>query len=424
MNLVKKTNTQYLLFLAFLFPFMMVVDYFFIQYIVNSEVNEILQHEQKRIDFHLSKQGNLPTSNYLMKTTPLERTFDTIPEFKDTLFFEGYAGKQIPYRTYSFTTSINTRPVRITLKHVLLEINELIWLLFITTSFITLILMVGIYFINQKIYKWAWRPFFENLSKLKKYDVTQKNPIHLKASKIQEFEELNKVISTLIDQVEKDFQNLKEFNENISHELQTPLAIIRNKVVLLLESENLDEKELKRVESIYQETNKLSKIGKALTLISRIENQEFTRMDQIDVHTVVVNILSSMEEIIDFKNIKISLELDAVSMECDHILGDILFTNLIKNAVQHNKKGGTIKMRLTDGKFEIINTGKVSEIAIEKLFQRFQKGGTAKDSLGLGLAITQKICEIYGFELQYIRDTDTHMFSLFFANKKVLNPSN
>jgi len=415
MNLVKKTNTHYLIFLALLFPIMILVDYYLIQYLVNYEVDDILLHERERIDFHLKKDGAFPPSNYLFKTEVMDNGLVPFEKFKDTLLYEAYADKKVPYRTYAYRSSINSLPVKVTLKHVLLEINELIWLLFLTTGFIILLLIIGLYFINRKIYEWAWNPFFENLSKLKKYDVTQKESIHLKSSKINEFEALNEVITTLINQIRKDFQNLKEFNENISHEIQTPLAVIRNKVVLLLESKNLDKKELQRVEAIYQETNKLSKLGKSLTLISRIENQEFKRMHSIDVRTIIENILNNMEEIIYFKNIEVSKDLHSVAVECDHILADLLFTNLIKNAVQHNKEGGgDIKIVLNKEKFEISNTGEISEIATEKLFGRFQKGSSTKESLGLGLAINQKICEIYGFRLDYARNGEVHTFSLFF----------
>ena len=146
--------------------------------------------------------------------------------FNDTVLFEAYADKMIPYRTYEFTYPLTLDRSKITLKHVLLEINELIWLLFLYDQFHHSAIGHGFFFINRKIYKWAWNPFFKNLSKLKHYDMTQKEPIQLETSKITEFEELNRVITTLIDQVKKDFQNLKEFNENISHEIQTPLAII------------------------------------------------------------------------------------------------------------------------------------------------------------------------------------------------------
>lgn len=417
MNLVKKTNTYYLLFLMLLFPVMIAVDYFLIQYLVNNEVEDILLQEEERIQFHLDKEGVLPASNYLFFTAPKAAPHQVPGQFKDTLVYEAYAEKHIPYKTYTFAAPINAQPFNIVLKHTLLEINELIWLLFLSTSLIILLLGLGLYYINRKIYTWAWTPFFKNLTMLKQYDLTKKNEIYLQSSNINEFEELNQVIATLMDHAKRDFQNLKEFNENISHEIQTPLAIIRNKVVALMESKNLDEKELQRVDSVYHEVNKLSKIGKSLTLISRIENQEFQRLDQVQVHVLIENILNNMEEIIAFKALAVALQLTPVTMECDHILADILFTNFIKNAVQHNTEGGTIQISLTQDRFEITNTGETTEVTSEKLFQRFHRGGNAQESLGLGLAINQKICEIYGFTVEYDQTNQKHRFSLVFKNQ-------
>lgn len=414
MNLVKKTNTYYLIFLVFLFPIMVTVDYYLIQYIVNSEVEEILLHESERINFHLAREGKFPPSNYLLETTPVRKDMAFPAKFKDTLIYEAYADKHIPYRTYEFTAEVHSQKVRVSLKHVLLEINELILLLFVTTTLVLLVLVTGLFFINQKIYRWAWSPFFKNLTTLNNYDVAQKQPIHLEPSNILEFEELNKVVTSLIDQVKKDFQNLKEFNQNISHEIQTPLAIIRNKMVLLLESQNLDPKELKWVQSVYQETNKLSKIEKSLTLISKIENQEFKGLDSVDVRLLIENIMNNMIEMITFKKLKVKTNLNPVKIKGDLVLADILFTNLIKNAVQHNHEGGSIEMLLNEEKFEIINTGEESLIETAQLFNRFQKGNSSKESLGLGLAINQRICELYGFRLDYDRRGRIHTFSLFF----------
>lgn len=414
MKLVTKTNTYYLIFFISLFPLMIAVDYYLIQLVVNAEVNETLEHEAERIRFELKKKGEPPKSNYVFNTTSVNEDYQVLNAFGDTLVYEGYADKKIPYRTYEFIANSGTERVKISLRHVLLEINELIVWLFVTTSIIILVLIVGLYVINQGIYRWAWKPFFENLSKLKSYDITKRKPVLLETSHISEFEEFNQVVITLMDQAKKDFQNLREFNENISHEIQTPLAIIRNKMILLLESKNIDYQEQQWVQVVYQEANKLSKIGKSLTLISRIENQEFIRLDIVDIHTIIDNIINNMEEMITFKNLKLEIELNPVKIKCDLILANILFTNLIKNAVQHNNQGGYISILLNEQKFEIQNSGKVSKIETEHLFSRFQKDNTATDSLGLGLAINQKICELYGFQLRYDRNESTHTFSLFF----------
>ncbi|TGV04858.1 sensor histidine kinase [Flavivirga rizhaonensis] len=415
MNLVNRTNKYYLIFFIFLFPLMVAVDYYLIKYVVNKEVDEILIHESERITFSLNENGELPSSSYLLSITPIDKDFPVLNnKSRDTLIYQAYKDKLVPHRTYDFGAKINSKKVKISLKHALLEMNKLIIWLFVTTTLIILLLVVGLFLINQGIYKWAWKPFFENLSKLTNYDVTKKSPVQLENSSIAEFQELNQIVTVLMDQVRKDFQNLKEFNENISHEIQTPLAIIRNKMVLLLESQNLNKKELQWVQTVYQEANKLSKIGKSLTLISRIENQEFTRLDNVDVRAVVENIVSNMEEMIAFKDLKMDVKLNPVTMKCDLILINILLTNLIKNAIQHNHERGSIKILLNEKKFEIVNTGKVSKVETAQLFNRFQRGDKTKESLGLGLAINKKICELYGFQLDYGYHDEKHKLSLGF----------
>lgn len=416
MKLLAKSNTYYLIFLLSLAPVMIAVDYYLIRYIVNVEVNEILKHESKRIQFYFEKEKEIPHSSFIFSKEFVDGSSLGINQFSDTLIFEDYANRFIPYRTYEFTVLVGNENMKISLKHILLEMNELILWLFAATSLIIILLIAGLFFINKKISKWVWKPFFRNLSTLKNYDITRKNPVQLETSGISEFEALNQVVTTLMNQVEKDFQNLKEFNENISHEMQTPLAIIRNKMVLLLESQELDEKELQSVQAAYQEVNKLSKIGKSLTLISRIENQEFTRLESVDVLAIIDNILSNMEEIIQFKGLEMKVKLNPVKVNCDPTLANILFTNLIKNAIQHNQEGGGgyIQMLLNDEKFEIKNTGKVLETETTQLFNRFQKESTATESLGLGLAISQRICEHYGFQLEYEHLQGEHKLTLLF----------
>ena len=381
---------------------------------MNKEVNEILVSESDRIRYHLKTVKSLPKSSYIVETMTVPNNFKITNAFGDTLIFDTYFNSSIPYREFDFVVNIDDQRILVSLRHVLLEPNKLVWWVFWSTALVMLLLVLGLFFINQKISKNAWKPFIRNLSKLKDYNINRKSPVHLESSGINEFESINQVVSSLMKQVEKDFQNLKEFNENISHEMQTPLAIIRNKMVLLLESENLNEKELQWLQSAYQEVNKLSKIGKSLTLISRIENQEFTRIDSVDIRVTIDNIISNMVEIIQFKNIQVETELDDIKIKCDPILANILFTNLIKNAIQHNYKGGYIRMSLDEDGFKIQNTGQILQTETAQLFNRFRKVNKASDNLGLGLAINQEICVLYGFQLIYEHQDGIHKFSLLF----------
>jgi signal transduction histidine kinase len=395
---------------------MITLDYFIINHIVNNVVNEILKNESQRIQYIIEKEGAIPQSNYITEITTFDKNISLLDRFSDTLVYEVYSNKLIPYRTYEFAALIDSKQHKVTIRHILLETNKLILWVFISTALMLIFLALGLFFVNQKISVRTWKPFFRNLSILKDYDVTKKNPVQFESCSISEFETLFEVVKTLINQVEESFHNLKEFNENISHEMQTPLAIIRNKMVLLLESQSFDEKEVQWIQSAYQEVNKLSKIGKSLTLISRIENREFRRLDSIDLSDILDNIILNMEEILEFKNIKMTVELNPAKVKCDSILANILFTNFLKNAIQHNQEGGYIKIVLNIEKFEIENSGEEMEIDKAQLFNRFYRGNKSNNplGLGLGLAINQKICELYGFRLNYDYHEGVHKLTLFF----------
>ena len=234
-------------------------------------------------------------------------------------------------------------------------------------------------------------------------------------SDVNEFKELNNVVSSLITQIELDFQNLKEFNENVSHEMQTPLAVMRNKMELLLESKNLDEREIEMVQATYRETTKLSKIGRSLALISKIENQEFNQNQNLNIKKIVEDVLNNFEEMIAFKKNDLKTTLIDKILILDPILANILFANLIKNAIQHNKEEGFIFLSLDNEKFVIENSGDVLSEEPEKLFKRFHKNKYSSESMGLGLAINRKICELYGFTLEYKHHEGIHRFVLFFS---------
>ncbi|NND04848.1 MAG: HAMP domain-containing histidine kinase [Saprospiraceae bacterium] len=414
MRLSAKTNRYYLVFILLLFPLMMVVDYFVIKYYVYSEVNEMLQHESNRINYYLSDRAVFPASDFLFDTAVVHSDIVVSETFTDTLFYEDYANQQIPYRMYQFSVSQSNHQIVVRLRHVLLEMRELIGWIFAYTALIISLLIVGHLLINRRISRLVWKPFFEDLGQLKKYGTTSGDLLELKKSNIVEFDTLNKIIETLTNQISEDFQKLKNFNEQVSHEMQNPLATIRNKMVLLLGNQHLDDNELNWAQVAYHETNKLSKIVKSLTLISRIENNEFKRLEKVDVLELLENIMRNIGELIEYKGLEVTLDLYPARIKCDPILANILFTNLIKNAVQHNTEGGYIKMFLNPTKFEIENTGEVLETKTDQLFHRFEKGNMLSDSLGLGLSINQRICEMYGFKLHYHHHNGRHKIELVF----------
>ncbi len=415
MKLLYKTNRAYLILVSLLFPLMILADYYLIVYLVNREVNELLRHEGQRIKYNWGTVPPFQSSDYVLGTYPqYEVQLTRTNHYRDTLIYDNMKDDMVPYRLYEFTVPDAKGNTRVVLKHILLEPQALIVWLFGYTALIMFLLAVGIFLINQRIYRWAFRPFFTNLAQIRNYDLRERKKVDWETTDIGEFTELNQVISLLMDRVEKDYENLKELNENIAHEIQTPLAVVRNKAVNLLDSSSLNEDQLKQVKTIYNEANRLSRIGKSLTLISRINNQEFRCSDSIDVRGMTLEILGDLEEMIAYRKLRVNQELEEVRIKGDAELSRILLVNLIKNAIQHNEDGGEIRISLTAEAMRITNTGPTSQIPPEKVFTRFSRSLSHTSGLGLGLAICKKISSLCFMDLSYRTTDNLHHFELCF----------
>ena len=90
----------------------------------------------------------------------------------------------------------------------------------------------------------------------------------------------------------------------------------------------------------------------------------------------------------------------SVNVTMNRNLADILISNLFTNAIKYNPDGGKILIELNEHYLIISNTGEPLNIEPQKIFERFLKDKQS-ESLGLGLAIVKKICDFYGFTIEY-----------------------
>jgi signal transduction histidine kinase len=213
--------------------------------------------------------------------------------------------------------------------------------------------------------------------------------------------------------IRKDFLTLKEFNENASHEMLTPLAVINSKLDLLVQNENLTEEQLRLISSIYDSVARMSKLNQGLLLISRIDNNQFPQEEEVDFTTLADRILEHLDEFIEHNEIEVIRDyLAPLRIRMSPVLAEILINNLVSNAIRHNTRRGTITIR-TDGKYlEVSNTGTPLSVPPEDLFERFRKGGSRTDSVGLGLAIVKKITDHYGMKAEYKYTDGLHVLKI------------
>jgi signal transduction histidine kinase len=285
--------------------------------------------------------------------------------------------------------------------------------LFICLAFILLsIILIAVnYWISRKI----WVPFYQTLKKIKDFNINDNPQLNLPPAGVSEFDRLNRVLNTMSEKIRADYLNLKEFTEDASHEIQTPLSIIKSKLELLFQSEDLTDKQAEYIQAIYEATTRLSKLNHSLLLISRIQNQQYATTGQVDLAGIIDKFLLNFREIIDQKNIRIEKLYKSVEkLDMNPDLAEVLISNLMGNAIRHNIEGGWISVELTASQLVITNTGHHIVLNPEDLFKRFRKGDVSGDSSGLGLSIVNKIASTYRMETAYFVDGNIHTLRLSF----------
>ncbi|NJE06811.1 sensor histidine kinase, partial [Thermococcus sp. M36] len=145
---------------------------------------------------------------------------------------------------------------------------------------------------------------------------------------------------------QQDFNSLKQFTENASHELQTPLAIIRTKFDLLIQAETLTQQQIEALQSANDALQRLSNLNKSLLLLTKIENKQFEEKVTINLKELIENKLIQLSELIQNKNIHVTYSLEEITINMNSDLAEILLNNLLVNAIKHNVPNGEIIINL------------------------------------------------------------------------------
>jgi len=281
--------------------------------------------------------------------------------------------------------------------------------------FLLLLLLVGIS--GGLISKYILAPFKRTLRVIQFFDLKKKQPIRLPGTQTSEFRELNEFLIKMTDNALEDYQSLKEFTENASHELQTPTSIIRGKLELLMESDIRDDQAI-LIAEMQNALERLSRIHSSLTLLTKLENHEYeATATTICFSRLARETLNAFDELIDMKYIDLQISIEEnIYLPMHSALADLLLTNLVSNAIRHNIPEGKIRVRLTRTGFLIGNTGRAPDVPTGELFQRFKKGNSGSDSIGIGLAIVRQICDMMNFTIVYEYASGWHQLAISFLS--------
>lgn len=297
------------------------------------------------------------------------------------------------------------------------EIHHLIIKVFATEAVILLLLLLTVVIVNKRSSLTLWTPFFSTLQEVKRFDIIRNQSLSLPPSTgTVEFDELNKAITSLIDNVNQAYHQQKQFVENASHEMQTPLAIIRSKLELLINEPELTEKAASMLSDISEANDRLSEMNRTLLLLAKIENNQFPDVEEISIASLLLNLINNYKNHYDGDFPKLTQNIESQKrVIANRSLIEILLSNLIKNAVEHNQSGGVIVIALSDSELSIKNTGAEPKVEPGLLFERFRKGSHKSKTTGLGLALVKQICLLYHYSIKYIYQNGWHEVTVGFC---------
>lgn len=276
-----------------------------------------------------------------------------------------------------------------------------------------LLLFVLVLLVNRILLKKIWVPFEQLLKNITAFNINHERPYEPVEMPVSEFRQLNQVLIELSGKVKSDYNEIRLFTENASHEMMTPLAVINSKLDNILQSNALGKEDGETLVELYKATSRLTKLNQSLLLLMKIDNNLLQDEEQINLKSLIEEKAVYFQELISERNIIISTALADITITTSRQLLEILINNLFSNVIRHNYDGGRIEINLDEEKIVFANTGHNPALDPEKIFDRFYKDN-ASEGTGLGLAILKQICIRQHYLLEYTYKHDLHTFTVIF----------
>ncbi|WP_439483901.1 sensor histidine kinase [Cyclobacterium plantarum] len=311
---------------------------------------------------------------------------------------------------------VNGRHFYMSTYNIMIESNDITETVVQTMVAIFLMLLIFIAVTSRLVSKRILQPFHQSLNRIKNFSFKDNQPLEFEPTKTEEFEKLHDFLNKMSIRLLSDYKVVKEFSENLSHEIQTPIAVASGKLELLLNSP-INNQQANWIAAAYNANEKMTKIVNSLATLAKLENQEFEGSQSIDLSRLIADCLKEYEELMGIKNITLHQQLTpSVKIDMHPNMAEMLINNLLSNAIKHNESPGYIYLEVNNKCLIIKNKGPKPKGNVTEYLKRFKKGNPMSESIGLGLSIVQQICRIHGYILDYTFINEEHQITIQLQN--------
>ncbi len=394
-----------------------VAFYFVLNYILLRQLDGTLKSEEQEITEYVQSHKQLPEfQNTRRQWVTAQQVM--LPMQNRHLcskpFFNKQEDENEQVRQLTFSILAQGKYYNVTVSRSQAETEDLLKLIILVTLGVIILILLVNYIINRRLISRLWQPFYYTIDRIKNYTVAVENPLQLPKEEIDEIALLNESINQMTLHVYRDYHALKSFTENASHEMQTPLAVIRSKIEILLQHEELKEDSIGQLLAIENAAKKLSKLHQSLLLLSKLENRQFIADELVNMRQVILTRIDEWQDLVSSRNLVVEVQCEDVIISFHHHLAEILVNNILNNALRYTPAGGEISIVLTAECLRVSNTSASGPLDKGKVFTRFYKAQAGGDGTGLGLAIIKEICSVAGFEAAYTFEDSKHIFTIYF----------
>jgi len=409
MKFLAKINRNYLVLFSIILLLLSLSGYYTLKAILIQNTRESLLLQAALIEKQIAKTGTIPNLKPIIEINVISIRPVDHPVFNEKIIYNETEKEQESFVEYSNIIKVKQVYYSIKLREASVETEDLAASIAVSILMLLLAAFAISYFITKRLNKTTWNIFEHNLKQIENFDFRENKSLQLHSSGIEEFDRLNIVVNNLTTKLKNDFLTLKEFTENASHEIQTPLAIASLNLEEILQQE-LNEDSFRKVVTAINALKRLSALNQNLLLLTKIENNQFTSRGVIVLNDLIERKIKEFEPVFKAKNIRVDVAKSSVfHAKINLQLAEILINNLFSNAVNHNIDSGSVYISIHGNGFKICNSGMPGNLNDETIFNRFVKGNSK--SHGLGLAIVKQICDTNQMEIHYTKN-EFHCFTI------------
>lgn len=418
-KLLKKTTNTFLIFSIIILMLSAPLFYFVSSWLYSYETDEVLLFHKQ--DF-LEQYQNVFTEEDIVIWNKFNRNANILPFHelkKDSIVLEvvydKIAKENIPYRILYSPIELKGKKYIYNEKINLVEMEGMVWSISLMFLLVIAFFLVVILYVSKRSSKKIWEPFYDTIIQIRNFEIDKDKLPQFMPTEIEEFDSLNKSIKRLIEKNTAIYKNQKEFIENASHELQTPLALFQSKIDTIIQTSGLSKEQSVLLNALNNDVSRLNRLNKNLLLLSKIENDSYFEKHNYSINNYIDKNFEFFEEQAEAKNISITKNFrHSLVIETNSILIEVLINNLFLNAIRHNSKSGIINIEIQENTLTFSNTGNPIALSDDKLFNRFSKSNPSAKGNGLGLAIVKKIVELNGWKINYSFENNLHNFFIKF----------